>query len=142
MKALLVTLIACLGISCSSPFYMNIKGYEVLHEDLDTAWKKVSACTWEKENGGYVKSPLEFFKTKKGDCTDFTIALMYLLGSESKFICINTPEGKHNIVLYDNKYIEPQKYGKYYDEKKLNINGILDYNTAMEWATNKGTKSL
>jgi len=117
-------------------------GYKVLEMDLDAAWKKIAAYTYSEENEEYVKSPKEFEKDGGGDCEDFAIYMMYLLGPESRIIVISTSLGKHAIIKYDNKYIEPQIYGYYYDASSLVVLYSYNYDYIMEAATDKGTKNI
>ena len=141
MRTFFVVVIAAICVSCS-PFGLNPMGYEVLHEDLDTAWRKVSAMKYIPEDGNYWKSPVEFFRDGGGDCEDFAIALVYLLGPDSKSIRIYWPPYYHFIVEYDNKYIEPQCYGYEYFPSDITIVNTFSYSYSITMATVTGLKSI
>jgi hypothetical protein len=117
-------------------------GYEILHEDLDTAWRKVAAMKYIPEEGNYCKSPKEFFLDGGGDCEDFAATLVYYLGPESSAIRIEWPVQPHYIVFCHGLYIEPQTEGRYYNESRIIILDRYDYDFILEWATRKGNKSL
>jgi hypothetical protein len=133
MKAIYGMILVVLLGSCS-PFGLNPMGYAVLHEDLDVAWKKVSSMKYINDNANYTKSPIEFFKDGGGDCEDFAVALMYLLGEDSTFVSL---EG-HAILKWHNKYLEPQIYGKMYDKDNLDIEYTVTYDQMMFVVTNWG----
>lgn len=143
MKALFISFLLLFMVSCS-PFGFNPMGYEVLHEDLDTAWKRVSAMEYASEPGpGYNKSPAEFFRDGFGDCEDFAIALVYLLGPGSALVFIDRPETNgHSIVSYNGKYLEPQVYAKYFAKDEISIQYSCSYNYIMRLATDWGTRGL
>lgn len=134
--------LALLLVSCSDPFIFNIQGYEVMQQDLDTAWKTVSAMKYIDDPSGYLKSPQEFFADGGGDCEDFAAAMVYLLGETSYAVLIQVGSEKHTIVQYDAKLLDPQKYGKYYSLTEVEIIGIYSYTQVMIWATNYGIKQL
>lgn len=138
MRYLLV-LIPIVFISCS-PFGFNPMGYEVKHEDLNTAWKKVSAMKYIKEEVNYWKSPIEFYADGGGDCEDFSAALIYELGPDASAVCYRREDGVHCIVLYNGEYIEPIRYGM--RQYPPNILYTLTYYEIMELCTDKGRKRL
>jgi hypothetical protein len=142
MKILLVILISCLVISCGNPFILNIKGYvsNGLNEDLNTAWKFTSKFSYGSLGW---QSPKEFEKRGSGNCTSFSIDLMYHLGKDSSMLIIPTtdPNIKHAIVKYHGQYIEPQRYQGYYDIS-ITVLDEIDWNTIMQSATNYGTKNI
>jgi hypothetical protein len=141
MKILLVVLISCLIISCDNPFLLNIQGYKQdgLNEDLDTAWKFTSKFSYD--HLGW-QSPKEFENKGSGNCTSFSIDLMYHLGKESSLLIIKTdnPNVYHAIVRYHGLNIEPQIYKQIY----INIFVInnIDWYTVMSSCTNYGTKNI
>jgi len=141
VKSILVAVIVLLIASCS-PFGLNPMGYEILHEDLDTAWRKVSAMEYQTETTPYVKSPTEFFATGGGDCDDFVAALVYLLGPESSGLSISYPFPNHCIVKYRGMHMEPQVYNMYYSENDIVITGEYTYYEIMIPSTRWGTKGL
>ena len=50
-----------------------------MQQDLDTAWKTVSAMKYIPEEENYWKSPKEFFEDGGGDCEDYSISKYYTL---------------------------------------------------------------
>lgn len=141
MKTLILATLA-LSLAACSPFGFNPMGYEVKHEDLDAAWRKVAAMRYIHEDGDYWKSPEEFFADGGGDCEDFAAALIYLLGPDAKMAIIQDGSGSHAIVIYDGTYIEPQKYCKYYTPDSLAILGVYSFHLVMGWATDYGIRNL
>jgi hypothetical protein len=142
MKAIYGMILVVLLGSCS-PFGLNPMGYEILHEDLDVAWKKVSSMKYMAEPVGsnYWKSPIEFFRDGGGDCEDFAVALMYLLGEDSKIAFMHTESPiAHAVVLFGAKCIDPQIYETYVEHSL--IYEIWSYDIAMQKATKYGTKYL
>lgn len=135
----------CILISACSPFGFNPMGYEVKHENLDEAWKKVASMKYtpESQTDDYWKSPAEFFQDGGGDCEDFAIALVYLLGEDAKMVTIRvTSATVHAIVRYKNIWIEPQNYTVYYDNiPPLSIVGYYPYKILMLYATYGGSKN-
>jgi hypothetical protein len=143
MKAIYGVVLAILLGSCS-PFGLNPMGYEVLHEDLDVAWKKVSSMKYMDDGGSDgIKSPVEFFRDGGGDCLDFAGTLIYLLGPDAELVeTLNNDGVKHALVRWDGLYIEPQVYGIYEQESSLQILEGFSYNNVLELSTNYGRKSL
>jgi hypothetical protein len=127
--------------SCS-PFYLNTAGYEIKHENLDIAWARIANYQYQAGPPETCKSPNEFFRDGGGDCGDFAIALVYLLGPEASVLGIQSSQGEHAIVEYKSKYIEPQVYGMYYILKEIVIVHRATYYEIMELATNNGTKGV
>lgn len=140
MKLLLFAL-AMLFMSCS-PFGLNPMGYEILHEDLDTAWQRVASMKYIPDPENYIKSPREFFRDGGGDCEDFCVALMYLLGPDSSLMVIELDGVEHGIIYYAGMYIEPQEYKRTYQPDKANPIAIFGYDEIMESATNYGRKHI
>jgi hypothetical protein len=128
--------------ACASPFYLNPQGYEIKSEHLDDAWATVSSYKYIPGPDGVCKSPHEFFSDGGGDCGDFAIALVYLLGPASSVLGIESGTGEHAIVEYKGNYIEPQLYGKYYLVSDLILLHKADYYDVMKMATVNGTKGL
>jgi hypothetical protein len=143
MKVVYGVVLAVMLASCS-PFGLNPMGYKVLHEDLDVAWKRVSSMEYIKEtNGNYWKSPTEFFNDGGGDCEDFAIALIYLLGPKANLVCISWSDKVHHaIVQYNNIYLEPQVFNMYYSINTITIEIIYNYDDTLCFATDYGRKSL
>jgi hypothetical protein len=138
MKLLLFAL-AVLFMSCS-PFGLNPMGYEVLHEDLDTAWQRVASMKYIPETGDYWKSPEEFFRDGGGDCEDFSIALLYLLGEGEMYTYMDARIGLHSIVKYRGRFCEPQVYGRYRPDPADSVRYIREYDTVILRATIAGVK--
>ena len=136
MKIVYFSVIAFLIVSCS-PFGLNPMGYEVQEMPLEEAWKLVSSMKYIPDTSEYCKSPMEFFSDGGGDCEDFAIALVYLLGPQSTLIIIPM----HAVVYYKGQYIEPQLFGYIYD----NVSAILltiEYTEVMYRVTDWGTKKI
>lgn len=138
----IATVIGTLLTGCS-PFALNIKGYTYQEEDLRSAWARVSSHRYIHDFGEYWASPAEFESKGGGDCEDFAIALVYRLGTASRSVCIRNPQGGfHEIVKFKDRYLEPQRYGMYYQKSDLNILWEMSYNDTMGVATIWGVKTL
>lgn len=96
-------------------------------------WKWVSSnITYksDKDNYGvadYWATPQETLKRKAGDCEDFAILLQSKLKTAKiDSTIVITYDGKiyHAILKVGNKYIEPQVYGEYVTNPK--IDEIID----------------
>jgi hypothetical protein len=142
MRIMMCTLVCFILASCSPYFPINLQGYTVKNDDLLTSWKLVASCTYSIDHNGYNKSPVEFFRSREGDCVDFSTALVYLLGPEAELIQIKQDSIIHAIVRYKTLYIDPQIYGRYYRAEEINIVGIWEYKDLMKSVTNLGTKGL
>ncbi|MDD5353379.1 MAG: hypothetical protein PHS93_09485 [Candidatus Omnitrophica bacterium] len=147
MKNLIIILFfSLLLFSCSGPFYLNTKGYKINEYSLEIAWKmtarNISDFKYIKKD--FLKiynSPTQFKKNNGGNCSDFAIYLIYLLGPKANFISIKNKNNiNHAIVEYNGLYIEPQWYGKYYNYNELNIIKKIDYYGIMELSTLYGTR--
>jgi hypothetical protein len=134
----------CLFITACSPFGVNQLSYTINDDLLDVAWQKASIYKGIKEASGrdYWKSPFEFISDGGGDCEDFSIYLVYLLGDKAEMVAISLDGDLHAIVRYDGLLIEPQIYGKYYDSKTTKIFEIWHYDYLMFYATLGGTKTI
>lgn len=142
MKWFIFSIILILSIfSCKQ---MDWSMYPEMNMPLDEAWQIVSKIEYSVYNEEYIKSPMETKNDEFGDCEDFAIYLMYLLGADSKLICINLNGTVHYIVYYDGKYIEPQCYNIYYSQDYISTIKIREYSyiKTMKLATNYGTKNL
>jgi hypothetical protein len=127
--------------SCSNPYWINTKGYSILHEDLDTVWKHVSSYQYLPIYD--IVSPKQFEANGGGDCKGFTTDLMYYLGPDSEGVRVTWPNGlKHAIVRYKGRYIEPQEYGRYYTFDQFTIDYITSYYDWMRGVTEYGNRSL
>lgn len=126
--------------SCS-PFLLNTQGYEYLEMDLETAWRKTASFKYIEDDHGnsYLKSPRQFEKDGGGDCEDFSCYLMYLLGESSSMVIIKD-EYLHAIVLYNDMYIEPQKYSIIYCE--IDVYKSFTYEAIMSKSTINGTRII
>lgn len=143
MKAMIL-LCFCLIIASCSPYGFNPMGYEIKNENLDEAWKKVAAMKYipESDDKDYWKSPTEFYADGGGDCEDFAIALVYLLGIDAEMLFVRTTtKAFHAIVHYKDMWIEPQEYEVYYKDVKFSaIVGRYPYKILMLYATYMGSK--
>jgi hypothetical protein len=166
MKYVILTLAITILSSCSailSPIIEKIEDeifidYPYLEEDLDIAWKKVSKFQYNNDPSGigYWKSPKEFEKDGFGDCEDFSAYMIYHLGKEASCVMVHLKKHPYNlnhaIVFYKGRYIEPQKYGKYYAETDFDIiknihigniylsKAVISYDLTMKLCTNFFTK--
>jgi hypothetical protein len=141
MRICIGSFIFIIAIS-SCTFGLNLEDYKIGAMDLDNAWKITAAFDYISELGDYWKSPKEFEFDGGGDCEDFAIYLMYLLGPESKLIIVYDDDYKHALVLWENEFLEPQIYKC---KVKLNSNikyTVSSYNRVMAFATKNGTKSI
>jgi hypothetical protein len=142
MKTMFVIFSLLILTSCE-PFFINIQEYEINNMDLDKAWTETSAFQYQIDKDGHSKTPIEFVADSGGDCEDFAIYMMYLLGPESSLIGIIRPSGiGHVIVKYHNQYLEPSLYGWIYDPIKLNIIIEYDYYEVMKIVTFYGARNL
>jgi len=130
--------ISILFICSCSPFFLNTQGYEYLEMDLETAWKETASFRYIHEDVNYWKSPIEFERDGGGDCEDFSVYLVYILGEEASLVIIEN----HAIVKYRGLYIEPQKYGRYLEIQEKNILEIYDYYYVCSYSTISGSKCL
>lgn len=139
--------LAALVLSGCSPFYLNTEGYSVKDGDLEESWKKTASYTyiWEELDAEqYIKSPHEFEDDGGGDCEDFAVYLMYLLGKKSELagVLLNGTTLFHALVIYNGKYLDPQVYGKYYTKDEFILIKTYNYDYMMFAATNGGTKNI
>ena len=138
--ALLVIGAFCAGCS---PFAINIQGYTYIEENLRDAWINVASHKYINEYIEYWASPMEFDARGGGDCEDFAFALVYRLGRSASSVCVlNSNGGFHEIVKFKDRYLEPQRYGMYYDLKNLTILWSTDYDETMSMATLWGVKHM
>jgi len=141
-KAVLAATVMSAFLAGCSPFAINTKGYLYKEEDLYSAWKKVSSQKYIYDVGEYWESPAEFEARGGGDCEDFAFALVYRLGKNARAVCIKKPDGSfHEIVQYNDRFLEPQRFGMYYEKKDLKVLWVTDYDETMSVATLWGIKS-
>lgn len=128
-------------ISCS-PFGINSMGYEIPYMELDEAWLLTSSYTGIEDSSpsDSFKSPSQFVYDGGGDCEDFAIYLIYLLGPDAYMAAMYLHGTGHAIVIYDGKYIEPQVYGLYYDDD-IEIIKTYSYDYLMAISTRLGTRA-
>lgn len=126
--------------SCTFP--INMQGYveEGLGMNVDEAWKQTDAFAYIREDVNYWKSPMEFEADGGGDCEDFAVYMMYLLGNESMLVLVQGKTAVHALVWYDGQIMEPQIYGAYVNNAVV-VEWIA-WSEAMGWATEGGRKSL
>lgn len=142
-KAVVAAMVLGAVLAGCSPFALNIRGYIYREESLDSAWRKVASQEYIRDFGEYWASPMEFESRGGGDCEDFAIALVYRLGKSAKSVCVRLPSGDfHEIVKYDGRYLEPQKFGMYYDKEDLTILWEISYDATMLASTLWGAKTL
>jgi len=140
-KSLLATTVVGALLAGCSPFAFNIKGYAYNEENLYEAWAKVSSHKYFYDFGEYWSSPSEFEAKGGGDCEDFAIALVYKLGKNASSVCIRKPDGSfHEIVKYGDRFLEPQRFGMYYEKKDLKILWVMNYDETMSISTLWGAK--
>jgi hypothetical protein len=136
-------------VSCGMPFPFNLMGYEILHEDLSSAWLFVAKPNHKYMEGISFPSPKEFEARGGGDCTGFADDLIYYLGPDANLIIakmyFNDPNEFHALVEYHGQYLEPQINNYYYydyDGAILYVEETIDYYTLMKNITNYGTKNI
>jgi hypothetical protein len=83
---------------------------------------------------------MEFEADGGGDCEDFAVYMMYLLGNESMMVLVQGATAVHALVWYDGQIMEPQVYGAYVNNAVV-VEWIA-WSEAMGWATEGGRKSL
>jgi len=141
-KAVLAATVMSALLAGCSPFAINTKGYLYKEEDLYSAWKKVSSQKYIYDVGEYWESPAEFEARGGGDCEDFAFALVYLLGKNARAVCIKKPDGTlHEIVQYKDSFLEPQRFGMYYEKSAIAVLWVMDYDETMKMSTLWGIKS-
>jgi hypothetical protein len=147
-RILLLGIILSLIVGCSSPFILNLKGYEVLSEPLDIAWPEVAKREYFFPDPR-IQSPEQFEHSNGGICMGFAIDLMYHLGKDSSYVICKVsfgdPTKSHAIVKYHGDYIEPQAYGKYYavgDGELISIEKEYSYTEAMMFFTAGGSRAV
>jgi hypothetical protein len=148
MKKLFLLLLTTLLVSCYNPYTFNKMGYEVLHEDLESAWRHVAAYSYFMPEDKW-QSPREFEAAGGGCCIGFAADLVYHLGPDASFVGCQVswgdPEYTHAIVKYHGRYLEPQLYGVYYtlgDGSLTEVFSEQSYNSIMSGLTSWGTKSI
>jgi hypothetical protein len=142
-KKVLAVLVVGVILEGCSPFALNIRDYSYMEETLSRAWREVSSHKYIYDLGEYWASPREFEARGGGDCEDFAIALVYRLGKTASSVCIkNARGGFHEIVKFNDRYLEPQKYGMYYEKEDLEILWEVNYDNTMRAATLWGVKLL
>jgi len=105
---------------------------------LDKAWIMTSQHEYMIETNDTWKSPEVFSTDGGGDCEDFAIYMVSLLGPGSYLAATVN----HAVVYYDGQFIEPQTYGKYYAPGELSILYMLNYTQIMlltSWAARGST---
>jgi len=142
-KSILAATVIGAFLTGCSPFAFNTKGYAYKEEDLASAWAKVASHKYIYDVGEYWSSPVEFDARGGGDCEDFAFALVYRLGRDARSVCVRKPDGEfHEIVEFNDRYLEPQRFGMYYEKKDLTIVWVMDYDETMSVSTLWGVKSL
>jgi hypothetical protein len=128
--------------SCTFP--INTQGYveEGRGLSLEEAWMQTAQYSYIWEEINYWKSPLEFEADGGGDCEDFAVYMMYLLGPESMMVIAEGRSVYHAYIWYNGKIMEPQNYGEYINEATLNIYEWIPWKEALGLATEGGRKSL
>ncbi|HWR11293.1 MAG TPA: hypothetical protein VN445_05705 [Rectinemataceae bacterium] len=140
-KAIVPAMVIGAFFAGCSPFAINTKGYTYIEENLRDAWKDVASHKYINEDVEYWASPMEFEARGGGDCEDFAFALVYRLGRSSSSVCVLNPKGGfHEIVKFKDRYLEPQRYGMYYDPKNLTILWATNYDETMSMVTLWGAK--
>lgn len=134
MKKIIVCFIVLMFLSCPMDV---IKGFKFDDPHFESFSK---CCEWIYENykyhrSYYIKTPEQTIEDKTGDCSDFSVLLMAIMGYQhkiyiSEFICL---DNDHSVVYYN---------GHYYDCANNKItkttNGVkilrrLTYYDIMDW---------
>lgn len=141
-KAIFAAVIGAVFAGCS-PFAFNSQGYSYNEENLYTAWKKVSSYKYIYDVAEYWSSPAEFDARGGGDCEDFAFALVYRLGKDARAVCIRNQQGAlHEIVEFNGRFLEPQRFGMYYEKNAITVLWVMNYDETMSVSTLWGVKSL
>ena len=154
MKTLIGFITLFMVMSCTSPtlyfakdtFGSNPLGYTT--EQIMTvkdAWRATAKFTYISDGSkDYWKSPKEFEADGGGDCEDFCIYFIYLLGEEANasMVFIDRGDSNHAIVKYEGVYIEPQCNGYYWYYDEIDIIKEYDYDYVMNNATRLGSKNI
>lgn len=143
MKRASAIFLAALCASCA-PFGINVKGYEAMSEDLDTAWTKSSSFAYYPDPEGYWKSPMETERDGGGDCEDIATYLMYRLGDEASLVIVqlNGSVKQHALVSYRGFFLEASIFHHYFSRGSFELIKEISYDKAMLTSTNYGTKSV
>jgi hypothetical protein len=142
-KTVLAAAVVGVLLEGCSPFALNIRNYTYKEEALNKVWREVSSYRYIYDFGEYWESPMEFETRGGGDCEDFAIDLVYRLGDTASSVCIqNSDGGFHEIVKFNSRDLEPQRYGMYYEKKNLKILWEMSYADTIGVATLWGIKSL
>ncbi len=152
---LLLTALLSLGISlttlgCDTPFLLNVQGYEVMEDSLNTAWKHVASYPY-KRIANNLPSPAEFEANPGGMCGGFAATLVYYLGKDAsmaivpmeKIFTSDTSGKYHAVVYYDGQFIEPQIPDCVYEGLEISDCTFLwDYDETMMITTSFGLRNI
>jgi len=138
---LIISIIATLVLS-SCTFGFNPEGYKHETMPLDEAWKYVASFDYQDDPYGYWKSPHEFVHDGGGDCEDFASTLIYYLGEGEVYIIKYSDTLYHAIVYYKGRFLEPQIYDAYFNEKYITIVEKYSFDEVMMQCTALGTKGV
>ena len=122
--------------------------YPIIERPLNEAWQETAKFIYVKEPKGQNewKSPIELKKDGWGDCEDFSSYLIYQLGPKSELVGIiragteDSRDNIHAIVYFEGKYLEPQKYNKYYIKNNFELVWTMSYDAVMKRSTAMYTK--
>jgi len=140
MNFIVMVFASLLMVSCAGPFGLNLKDYHNNTDILLTAWEKTAQFKYIPDIIDYWKSPIEFESDGGGDCEDFAVYLMYLLGDESEFVGFMREDGLHAIVRYKGLLIEPQIFMTTLSD--VEIARVYSYREVMQRATFWGMKGI
>jgi hypothetical protein len=108
---------------------------------LADAWKETASKEYYPDFLDYWKSPAQFIRDNGGDCEDFAIYMIYLLGDTASMAIIKDSESNtHAVVFFRGEYLEAQQENIYYNVVPSDIYEIIQYNALMAIATAGGTK--
>jgi hypothetical protein len=150
MRKLILAILVALVISTScTPYWINLKGYVVHSDPLESSWKFVAVPNHRYFSTRDWQSPREFEAAGGGMCVGFAIDLMYYLGEDAEFVICKTsfcnPGDMHAIVKYHGQYLEAQQYGVTYtlgDGYLISIDDTYSYYSIMQSVTNFGTRGI
>jgi len=140
MKRLLILLGIIFVTSCSGVLWEG-KDSSFDHVQLDT---KEEVLEWVANNISYSsvnqenwQLPKETYESRKGDCEDFVILVMYFMREISvptRLYVIDSPWGAHAVVYIQGVYYEAQKGIEVW--YPFTVYGSYDYNQVMVMAYN------
>ena len=132
----IVIILSILFVGCS-PYQFNMCDYESPELPLMEAWRKTAAFSYIPDEEPYLKSPKQFEEDGGGNCGDFSVYMIYLLGPEASFVLFDQNGTNHAIVMYRDEFLEPQMVNYRYRLKEGTYS-VRSYDDIMSYATGWG----